>query len=222
MSNPPILQKGTLASGFQGHAANDGAPLPHVLLQDIMDDCLHSFIHDFDQSMRSLLTEMNFDAQLDKQNTRSTELPCSLRLEVGVGDPIPLELWQMAVTSYHDQVLQQDVARFQKINAHLEGDALAHTLATSRYLDQDVEHESMKAFSRAYVEEIRVFALARDLFRQNVEGVNIEMDMHQPAAGFIFPIMIITPANGVSDLRLLVKNYVDSKQGKSHLSLAPV
>ncbi len=222
MITPPILQKGTLVSGFQGQAANDDAPLPHVILQDIMDECLHSFIHDFDQSMRSLLGEMNLGAQLDKQNTRSAALPDSLRLEVGVGDPIPLQLWQMAVTSYHDQMRQQDVARFKKLNAHLNDAALTHVLATSRYIDPDAEHESMCAFSRAYAEEIRVFALARDLFRQNVQGVDIELDMHQPAAGFIFPVMIITPSNGVSDLRLLVKNYVDSKQGKGHLSLAPV
>ncbi len=222
MITSPILPPGTLTSGFQGQAANDGTPLPHVILQDIMDECLHSFIQDFDKSVRSLLGEMNLGAQLDKQNTRSPEMPDSLRLEVGVGDPIPLQLWQMAVTSYHDQMLQQDVERFKKINAHLDEAAMAHVLATSRYLDPDAEHKSMSAFSRAYVEEIRVFALARDLFRQNIQGVDIEMDMHQPAAGFIFPIMIITPSNGVSDLRMLVKNYVDSKQGKGHLSLAPV
>ncbi len=222
MITPPKLQHGTLVSGFQGRAANDGAPLPHVILQDIMDECLHSFIHDFDQSVRSLLGQMNLDAQLDKQKTRNHDLPDSLRLEVGVGDPIPLQLWQMAVTSYHDQMLEQDVERFKKINAHLLDDEMAHVLATSRYNDPDVEHESMKAFSRTYVEDIRVFALARDLFRQNVQGVDIELDMHQPAAGFIFPVMIITPSNGVSDLRMLVKNYVDSKQGKRHLTLAPV
>lgn len=221
MITPPILQKGVLASGFQGQAANDGAPLPHVFLQDVMDECLHSFIHDFDQSVRSLLGEMNLGAQLDKQNTRSSALPDSLRLEVGVGDPIPLQLWQMAVTSYHDQMLEQDVERFKKINAHLSDSEMAHVLATSRYIDPDAEHESMCAFSRAYVEEIRVFALARDLFRQNIKDVDIELDMHQPATGYIFPVMIITPSNGVSDLRLLVKNYVDSKQGKGHLSLAP-
>lgn len=222
MNTPHALQKGTLISGFQGIAANDGAPLPHVLLQDIMDDCLHSFIHDFDQSMKSLLGEMNLGAQLEKQATRSLALPDSLRLEVSVGEPIPLDLWQMAVTSYHDQMLQQDIARFKKINAHLDESTMEHVLATSRYQDADTEHASMKAFSCAYVEEIRVFALARDLFRQNVKGINIELDMHQPAAGYIFPVMIITPANGVSDLRLLIKNYVDSKQGKNHLTLAPV
>lgn len=222
MTIPPILSCGSLASGFRGHAANDDAPLPHVLLQGIMDECLHSFIHDFDQSVRSVLGEMNLGAQLERQNRRDTALPPSIHLEIAVGEHIPLDLWQMAVTSYHDEMLKHDEARFRALSAHLSDEALAHTLATSRYKDADSEHESMKAFSRAYVEDIKVFALARDLFRQNIPGIEIALDMHRPAAGFIVPVMIITPKDGTSDLRLLIQGYVESKQGKRHLGLVPV
>lgn len=216
----PHLVSGSLVSGFQGQAANDKPPLPHEILQEAMDECLHHFIHDFDLSMRSLLAEMNFNSQLEKQNTRSDHLAETTHLEISVGEPIPLDLWQMAVTSYHDQMLQEDVERFKTIIPPMDKDAMAHTMATGRYQDQDSEHESMQAFSCAYAADIKVFALARDLFHQNIPGVNIAFDMHQPAVGSIVPVMVITPTDSQTDLRMLFKNYVDSKQGKRRLSLA--
>lgn len=220
--NPPLhLIPGTLTSGFHGHAANDDAPLPHEMLQEILDGCLHALIHDFDESMRSLLGQMNLDAQLDRQSTRHDTLPSSIYLEVGVGDPIPREFWQLAVTSYHDRIFDDDIARFKALCAHLDEDAWAHTLATKRYKNLADNQESMRVFSRAFVEDIRVFALARRLFRDKIQGVDISWDMHYPSEGFVQPKMIITQADEPSDLRLLVQRYVESKQGKRHLSLSP-
>lgn len=220
----------SLTSGFHGEAANDAHPrpdtipgeMPHEILQTMMDAEMSDFIGNFHASVTDILQTMNMTAQMDKQENRTDTVRESIHLEIAMGANFPLQLWQIAVSSYHDHTRQNDLRKFKDILSRFSAEDIAMAVEKGRYDDADKEHEAVVAFSRAYIQELRVFTALRDLFSQNIKGVHIALDMHQIEEGFIAPIMVIEPQDGQSALRVLIKHYIDSTKGHAYRGLTPV